>query len=348
MNAYSSEAQKSVINEMFAYFVRAGAEWNYAVGVPLNYVASFSKAIPKPASLGISLGWNYLDAIYCIAQGMEQLCDETDYRQTENKIKGVANILSGVQMFLLSYNPALTCVLGLSGGAALIAPSFALSMGFDLVTAVIDYQHAQKEVTFEGWKKEREKEINFYQSKIKKLEKINSQDKKIDLLKKKKEKVEGQINLRASFQNNNLTSLETEIKRIENMWDKNEDDRKKLENLKQEKCIHEKLHENYQKQRTNLFVKTASFVGMTCLAVASCVSCPPLLMAGLAITVMVAAFYIYKNSDEIVATAKNGLQKAGFFSLSSSRTNTFGSSYSLPYPFQEASGVPVFSPSLSP
>ena len=141
--------------------------------------------MPAQTTLGIALGWNYADSVYSITQGIRQILDEEDYRQTQNKIKGIVNIISGIEMFVFSYNPALTAALGLAGGAALASPAFALAMLCDLITATIDFYNAQKEVEFQGWLEERIKEINYLEKRIETLrEKIMrpSSNEKTDFL----------------------------------------------------------------------------------------------------------------------------------------------------------------------
>lgn len=90
--------------------------------------------------------WNYLDGACSVAVGLSQLLDEDDYRQGQLKVKGVLNILSGVQLFLLSYNPPLIAALGITGAPTILAgASFALAMAVDLVCATMDYMNARTE-----------------------------------------------------------------------------------------------------------------------------------------------------------------------------------------------------------
>lgn len=209
------EFKRSPIMCFYEYLGITAGEWNYFVFTGLNYVSTFTKAIPKPVGLGLTLGWNYLDGIYAMGLGAIQLLDEEDYRQTQNKVKGIVNIISGVQSFLFSYNPAVTAALGLAGGAALAAPSFALAMACDLVTAAIDCYNANKEVAFEGWLEERVQEFEYNENRIQKFEnelmqlnekksknkedvsQINYLEIKIESLKEKNQTIENNIYARS-------------------------------------------------------------------------------------------------------------------------------------------------------
>jgi hypothetical protein len=335
------ELRKSPVLRFYEYLGTTGAEWNYAVGVPLNYAMAFSQAIPPAAGLGITLGWNYLDAVYAIGLGTLQLQDEEDYRQAQNKVKGLLNIVSGVQMFLLSYNPPVAALMGL-GGAALAAPSFALAMGCDLIIASIDFFNAHKEVKFEGWLEERAKEIAYDRARIEKFEtkiialeqKTDPRDKlEIKYLKAKIGKLETKIAKNAddiyarsrvhcidsrhdiveeSIENKRKIKnilLKYDFVKDEKELDKKLDETVKDSDHKTEKRIQTQLTKNYKQNKINLALKTASFVGMTLLAVSGFVACPPVLIAGLAITAIVAAIYIYRNSDKIL----NSLSKFGLF-----------------------------------
>jgi hypothetical protein len=321
------EFKRNPIIQFYEYIGITGAEWNYAVGVPLNYASLYSNAIPYNAGLGITLGWNYLDGVYSIGLGIFQLLDEEDYRQTQNKAKGLLNILSGVQLFLLSYNPALTAALGLTGGTALAAPAFALSMAFDLLTAAIDFYSIHQEMEFEGWLEERAKEISYHQTRIEKLNaKIETlditQDKlEIDYLQAKKRKIEinNQHIKEAIYARSRVNQGSYDpVKKILRKYGLglNKDELKKeattndhAMNLK----IQKQLNENYKQSRLNLMMKTASFIGMTLLAVSGFVSCPPLLITGLAITTLVAAYFIYKHRKTIINSIDAITNKLGFF-----------------------------------
>ena len=193
------------------YVIDHGAEWNYIIGVPLNYVMAYTESIPVTAGSGITLGWNYLDAVYQLGLGIQQMTNQTDYRQTELKIKGALNILSGLQMMVFTYNPALTAALGLAGGAALAGPSFVFAMMCDVVTTLIDFCHAQKEVNIKRWFSERGKELAFYNKKITELNRkitdakaaqrragfIHSLEKQLDLFKNKKQIAQDELAKRA-------------------------------------------------------------------------------------------------------------------------------------------------------
>lgn len=311
-----------------------GAEGNYVVGVALtDLLAADAFKIPNSASLGITVGWNYGDAIFAIALGLYQLFDADDYRQVQNKTKGLLNILSGVQLFALSYNPALTAVIGLSGGAALAGPSFALAMLCDLVTASIDYANAYKEVTFEGWLDERVKEINFV---VKKLKKVEEQTKNENLsehqlsklqlkneeLKKKKDFLIEQVSSRSRVYcyENNALNQEKE-KKVQVLLQNLDVSAKEilLKNIKEKPTQKDfsfdenkqaALTQHYKESRRNLCIKAFSFVGMTLLAVLPFVAagaCPPVLIPALAVISLVAAYYLVKHSEKIVDTVSEGI-----------------------------------------
>lgn len=354
------EFKRHPIMRFYEYLGMTGAEWNYSVGVPLNYTTTYSTLISPNAGLGIALGWNYVDAVYAIGLGTLQLLDEEDYRQTQNKVKGVFNIISGVQLFLLSYNPYLTAVLGLTGGAALAAPAFALAMACDLVTASIDLYNASKEVEFEGWLEERAKEIHYNQSRIQKLteqiQEVETSNKtpaekkseiayleaKIIMLKDKINKIEDNLYARSRvYCNEEMPNSETQEKaarqwKVEKILDKynpsHNKDRLKVELKKNvterdrsiDNNIQADLEKNYKENRINFFIKTASLVGMTLLAVSAFVSCPPVLITGLAITSVVATYYIYKNGGNIMQAVNNAAIKFGLFGQNNKETKLEG------------------------
>lgn len=138
---------------LYRYLATRGTEWNYNVGVPLVLISQIP-AVSPAIGFDISVGWNLFDGAYSIALGAFQLSDEDDYRQTQNKIKGVANILSGFQL------------LGLSTFTGFGSAAFAISMAAELLSASIDFYNAHKEHEFEGWLEERAKNIAYKQKRI--------------------------------------------------------------------------------------------------------------------------------------------------------------------------------------
>lgn len=179
--------EESLFNRVYTFFSDEGAEWNYSLFVSEGDLAA-GGVIQPPSAVGnivFPVVWNFLDAIYAIFAAAKQLLDEDDYHQTQNKVKAVCNILSGVQMLVLSYNPALSAALHLSGASALASPAFAIAMAADLVSATIDFCNAAKEVEFEGWLEERLKEADFFEERIQKLnKKIKDEEEKLEKLRK--------------------------------------------------------------------------------------------------------------------------------------------------------------------
>lgn len=333
-----ASAVKSYSAEFASYLCEHGAEGNYVIGTTISDLSATSIiTLPSNASLGVTIGWNYLDGAYAIMLGLHQLADEENYRQAQNKAKGLLNIISGVQMFAFSYNPALTAALGLTGGAALAAPAFALSMLCELVTASIDFYNASREVEFTGWLEERAKESDYLQQRIRKL------DKKIKKMQQQRDDDETMLLLNkkhhVSLQEliNKKTQLENKEKQlIESMQSRsrvychdkkvNADERdtrsqfieKTLIKLTTpivcdyktqpttsdqfvDKKIQNTMKRQYNENLTNLIIKGISFVGMALLAVAPFVACPPLLIIGLVVTSLVAAYYLHKNRERISA-----------------------------------------------
>ncbi|OGT47034.1 MAG: hypothetical protein A3E83_04105 [Gammaproteobacteria bacterium RIFCSPHIGHO2_12_FULL_41_20] len=328
------------------YVVEYGTDWNYSIGTAINDAAAIPTVIlPAQTTLGIALGWNYADSVYSITQGIRQILDEEDYRQTQNKIKGIVNIISGIEMFVFSYNPALTAALGLAGGAALASPAFALAMLCDLITATIDFYNAQKEVEFQGWLEERIKEINYLEKRIETLrEKIMrpSSNEKTDFLndstlqtidylaKEKLRLIDKRNQLIAVMQSRcrvycHDTTVSTDEQTARATWVKQTLDgltEKSISIDYQSKPtdidtrinnhVQSQLTKQYQESRNNLAMKALSFVGMTLLAVGTFVACPPLLIVGLVVTSIVAAYYLYKNKERIAAKIKE-IRQHGLF-----------------------------------
>jgi len=245
-----SEFKYNPVMRFYNYIGVSGAEWNYVVGAPANAVSSYSQLISPSASLGITFGWNYLDGLYAVGLGIIQLTDEDDYRTTRNQAKGLLNIVSGIQLFLFSYNPLLTSAIGLAGGAALAPSSFALTMLCDLITAAIDFSSAYKETIIDGWLDERKKEIQFNNDKL--LELQNKLDKEKDpeeikyleakcrILNRKNDELNRKVLLRTRVKNNHGTAAD----------------------IQENNAIQNQLEAEYRQARINLFFKAASFVGM--------------------------------------------------------------------------------------
>lgn len=319
----------------YRYLGTRGTEWNYTFGAPLSIYTQIQTAfqvstpISPAAGLGISVGWNYLDGICDINQGLFQLFDEEDYRQSQNKVKGVINIISGLQSFLLSYNPVLTAAIGLSGGAALAPAAFAIALFADVVIAAIDFHNANKESEFEGWLDECAKNIAYKQQRIKEFElKLkspcalgNNENRyitaKIKVLNSEIEKIWQDIYARSRV-HCNKTSREF-IPILESHLTVTPEMKQQLtgnlqpDDLKKDEEIQKRLTKNFNDNAFNLAFKAASFVGMALIALSPL--CPALLIVGLILTACVAAFYIYKHKIDISDTPQQ-LRQIGFFKSS--------------------------------
>ena len=310
------------------YIFEKGAEWNYVVGVPLNFAMDFTKSVSPNVALGITLGWNYLDGLYALGMGILQLCDKDNYRQAQTKAKGVLNIISGIQLFVFSYNPALTAALGLTGGAALAGPSFALAMACDLIAACIDFCNALKENDILGWMEERTKEYEYNRKRIETLkqEKGDSENKKLNeklnALKEKNLSLKKDIDVRSkvyceSAIYSNLAKQD-KINKLQNIFAASGYQEYNFnfamltkEDVETDSQIQNQLKKTLNSNTATMIFKVASFIGMTLLAISAFVACPYLLPIGLAIVGLVAAAYLIRNSHEIISTVKNHF---GFFS----------------------------------
>lgn len=240
----SDIALQDFISGIPAELLVAGAEANYIAGTSLSYLVDFDKALPSHMPLGLSLGWNYADAICAIGLGLQQLLGEQQKYKMRTKAKGLLNIISGVQLFLLSYNPPLTLALGIPAGVTLAAPSFALAMGIDLVTAAIDFYTAYEELN----------EANQAAGSNSGTGSCSSYT----------------ANSGVSPDVANICKSVTDAKAA------------------------------YHQAKYNLALKAASFVGMTLLAVSTFVACPPVFFVGLAITSVVAGFYLKRNAPHVI------------------------------------------------
>ena len=321
----SFKSQKSFTTECYNYLTSSGAEGNYIVGTLINdlntgHVISLS----SKSLLGVTLGWNYIDGVYSCMMGMKQLLDEDDYRRTQNKIKGILNIISGVQLFLFSYNPMFTSAIGLSGGAALASPSFALAMLCDFLNASIDFYQACQEVEFEGWIKERVKQVNYLEKRIEKIEnKLNENNENKNLIAKKikleakREKILLNMGIRSRVYNKAINSgekppLSTDFETLlsplksETKNKINFDAEPSQLDIEIDKSIQQKCTNQYREGRKDVIFKGFSFIGMSLLAaapivlLAAGVPFPPLLILGLGLTSMVALHYTIKHGDKLL------------------------------------------------
>lgn len=264
-------------------------ELNYTAGmVAMDLAAAQAFHLTPLVNELTIVGWNYSDAICSLVVGTAYLLDNESYNQTQIKAKGVINIFSGLQLFFFTYQRHLIQwgTHALTGMTAFAAPAFALAMFCDMVCAIIDFCKAYKELSYEGWKDERQTELKFLNKKIdyyKAKETLNGQlsksdQKKLDKFIKCREEVEIQMdNCESSHTPTKMNALMKRERQVEATFDK---------------------------ARLNLILKTASFVGMSILAVASFVSCPPLTIVGMVICSLVAAGYIYKHASTIAEIAQ--------------------------------------------
>lgn len=277
------------------------------------------------ANIALPVVWNYLDGACALAVGLQQLIDEDNYRQKQMKIKGLLNIFSGMQLFLLSYNPPLVAALGITGApAALAGTSFAIAMVVDAITAAIDFANAWKEREINGWLEERCQEYLFLQKRIQSLteEAAITQNRvireKIAALQLQKDNLAETISLRYRVNRFNINkrqlSLLEQIIAIEDTNATAEDYLKDAE-------IQVLCEKKYTAAGSNLLVKLASLIGMMLLAasvIALLTTVPSAVpFTGLAITVLVAAVYFYRHQQEIRQTLGKVAQTLGFFSKSS-------------------------------
>jgi hypothetical protein len=271
-------------------------ELTFAVGT--GFIDALRAERVTPA-LVIGIGavlWNYLDAVAAIQRGFDLLDNEDNYHQTENKIKGTLSILAGVQLLLLSYNPAT--------GLVLAAPSFALSVGIDLVCTVIDYISASREVT------EQRKELN--NTLTVKNPSINSTPEacnkklaeRILKIQQRQKTICSDImaRTRVRFAENRVSmeffqEIEKKYKLPGAVTTTLEEDGKRDREIQKEVVAKQSKH------LVDMVVRTASFVGLTLLAATAFVACPPMLAVGLTLVSMVAIYNIWKHWPQIANTA---------------------------------------------
>ncbi len=352
------------------YLSETGAEWNYIVGMPLNFATTFSPAFSEVDNLGITLGWNYLDAIYSVALGIIQLQDKDDYRQTQNKVKGVLNVISGLQTLILSYNPPIAKAMGLDGGmlaAPLAGPAFMLGMACDLVSAAIDLFNSYQEVKLQGWLEQRAKELAYNHERIAKfteemkaLERAKNNftrhmylEAKVRSLKLKIKDIDrdvyarSRVYINAGLEANSagaatdeaVAARRSEVETILRTHSKQPQETlnqaftseltraASLEDIFTNSKIQKEMQKNYNQERINLALETASFIGMALLAVTGFISCPPLLIIGLTLTTLVAVVYIIRNTEDIASSLQKVSQDGLFGHKKKAREKAENSSF---------------------
>jgi hypothetical protein len=91
--------------------------------------------------MGITVGWNFRDAVAGIMSATLLILDKASYQQTENKVKAALILFSSVQALAFSYTPWLSIsIAGVTAATALAGPAFALATLIDLSIAAIDFK----------------------------------------------------------------------------------------------------------------------------------------------------------------------------------------------------------------
>lgn len=150
-------------------------DYDYVIGTFIGYLqgANLGQGLnfSEASVTGMTVGWNYLDAVAGLITATTLLLDKTNYQQIQNKIKASLMIFSSAQALAFSYAPWLGSlgVAGLTSATALAGPAFALSALIDLSVAAIDLHYSIKELKFEGWLEERVKEWNHLQEQINRI-----------------------------------------------------------------------------------------------------------------------------------------------------------------------------------
>lgn len=298
----------------------------YIIGTTKIALAEFkAKKFSPKVNASFAVGWNYIDAACSIMSGINLLLDEDNHHRSQNKAKGLINIISGVQSFVLSYNTAF-----MASATGLAGPAFAFGTLCDLINASIDFYNADKEMCFEGWLEERINEIKHIEERLADplmhhnvLEMI---EKKIELEKK-------HADLTAQVEARCRVYCHDERKRDKENVPINLDDRKKfvkdrldsIKSIKIENCISYanfpdavqqkqkdklideniriQLKKEYQSKKMKLLAKTASFLGMTALAIASLLF-PPLGFAATITSLIAATYYLYQNAKKVAVVKK--------------------------------------------
>ena len=293
-------------NKVFLYFGEHGPELDYIVGTTItdltNLKNSASSTQLSPATITkIIVGWNYLDAIFNFMFATSLFADTRDYRYRYNVVKGILNVLEGIELFVFSYNPPLNAALKLKGGIALAGTAFAIGMVADVVCAAIDFQKIYRESYFPTWLEEK---LKAYQYAL-----ANDLDTK-ELIKEIRTRCKAHINgnpieanLITNLVKNQLISTTQNPPPIEALT--HNLDSVNTKNKIKDQWMQEQLEEAYKKNRTYLGVKIISMVGMILLAVSGFLenandnqdSYPILLTFGLALTTFVGCYYFLVNAE---------------------------------------------------
>lgn len=290
--------------------------------------------------------WNYLDAACFIAAGLEDLCNEDHHRQWQMRIQGALNIFAGVELLVFSLNPALMAALGLAGMPALLGnPAFVIGCGVDVLTAGIEYHYAMKECGIEGWMEERLNECRFVQERMHTLRQENlllaldvdyaeiltENTEKLAALEERFTELQRALRIRYKVHACALTDESLRARLAGYIGDLETLELEPL--LANERAFEDKtvkaLDNAFKEAREELIVRSLTFVGMTLMAAATLslvVTCPPAIpILGFAITALVAAFYLYRHHNAIVATGESA------FSFFSSKRENRTSAYDIQF-----------------
>ncbi|TAL61406.1 MAG: hypothetical protein EPN84_07960 [Legionella sp.] len=292
-------------NRLFHFCADHGSEIDYIVGTLLNNLEAaifqnkplfqFSKA----ANIGITVGWNYFDAVFDVFGAFKQLTDTRSYRRTQSKIQASLNIISAIQLFSLSYNPLLTTYVGLANETDLAASSFAFSALFDLFVAALEFYNTKKEMEFKGWLDEKIKQLIYTI--------LHGHDNK-ELIKDIHSLTSTQINRNPHKHGSIKLFLEQKLppnpitqQLVGSLEQHNEG------HSERSRRLHAQLVQAHKDSRVNLNLKIASFLGMTFLAVSrfldsSTDAANTTLVLGLGFSTYVASAYFAYNSERVIET----------------------------------------------
>jgi hypothetical protein len=288
--------------------------------------------MPTSVITAIAVGWNYSDAIDAFIAAHELLTEDT-YHTGRNKVKAALNILSGTQMLIFSCNFGLTDFgsAALAGATTLASPAFAFAMLCDLINLSIDLVYAAKETEFEGWLEEKLLELRHLNKRVEEQKAKHKHDK--TEIEGKIAQLENLITARSRVYyndgyyhcKNNTKDMRKDA--IENIFKHEQENSKSGTNISKylsEAQLFEKptdsdrlldnqtqkqLDEKFSKIRKNWAFKCISFTGMTLLAVASFITCPPLVITGTILVTVVSIYYAQKHFKKLRPEMKSGEQQ---------------------------------------
>jgi hypothetical protein len=238
--------------------------------------------------------WNYLDGFCSIITGLDQFLNKDDYGQKRLKTKGSLNIFSGIQLFVLSYNPLLIAALAVTGSPVLLVGiAFSISTLIDLITTSIDVYYAEKENDINKWFDERINEYNFILNNINLVPEGTEKSKELET---KLSSLEKKMISRYHANINNISENHTKLFMLA-------PETKPSDFEITERLIKNDIEESFNKAKNILIIKLWSFIGMALLTIGSFalfLLCPPAIMvAGLIITAGVSGVYALAHGKEI-------------------------------------------------